>query len=63
LTVRYKDSVRDETLFTHNAIIFVKEPPKIQSDNNLMLIIPVLVAAAIGFYVIRRHKKSKIQVS
>lgn len=63
LTVRYKDSVRDEILFTHDATIFVKEPPKIQSDNNSMLIIPVLVAAAIGFYIIRRRKKSKIQAS
>ncbi len=63
LTVRYKDSVREETLFTHDATIFVKEPAKIQSDNNSMFIIPVLVAAAIGFYLIRRRKKSKIQVS
>ncbi len=63
LTVRYKDSVRDETLFTHDATIFVKEPPKIQSDNNLMFIIPVLVTAVIGFYIIRRRKKAKIQVS
>jgi len=63
LIVRYKDSVRDETLFTHDATIFVKEPPKIQSDNNFMLIIPLIVAAAIGFYMIRRRKKSKIQTS
>ena len=63
LIVRYKDSVRDETLFTHDATIFIKEPPKIQSDNNFMLIIPLIVAAAIGFYMIRRRKKSKIQTS
>jgi hypothetical protein len=63
LIVRYKDSVRDETLFTHDATIFVKEPPKIQSDNNFMFIIPLIVAAAIGFYMIRRRKKSKIQAS
>jgi len=63
LIVRYKDSVRDETLFTHDATIFVKEPPKIQSDNNFMFIIPLIVVAAIGFYMIRRRKKSKIQAS
>ena len=63
LIVRYKDSVRDETLFTHDATIFVKEPPKIQSDNNFMFIIPLIVAAVIGFYVIRRRKKSKIQAN
>lgn len=62
LTVRYKDSVRDETLFMHNATIFVKEPPKIQSDNSFMFIIP-LVAAPIAFYIIHRRKKSKIQTS
>lgn len=63
LIVRYKDSVRDETLFTHDATIFVKEPLKIQSDNSFMFIIPLIVAAAIGFYIIRRRKKSKIQAS
>lgn len=63
LTVRYKDSVRDEILFTHDATIFVKEPMKIQSDNSFMFIIPFIAAAAIGLYVIRRRKKSKIQTS
>ncbi len=63
LIVRYKDSVRDETLFTHDATIFVKEPPKIQSDNSFMFIIPLIVAAAIGFYIIRRRKKSRIPAS
>ena len=61
LTVRYKDSVRDETLYTHDATIFVKEPEKIQSDNSFMIIIPLMVVAAIGLYVLRRRKKSKIQ--
>jgi len=63
LTVRYKDSVRDETLYTHDATIFVKEPEKIQSDNSFMIIIPLMAAAAIGLYVLRRRKKSKIQAS
>jgi hypothetical protein len=63
LTVRYKDSVRDETLYTHDATIFVKEPEKVQSDNSFMFIIPLIAAAVIGFYVIRRRKKSKIQAS
>ncbi len=63
LTVRYKDSVRDEILYTHDATIFVKEPEKIQSDNSFMIIIPLMAAAAIGLYVLRRRKKSKIQAS
>ena len=63
LIVRYKDSIRDEALFTHDATIFVKEPPKIESDNSSMFIIPLVAATAIGFYIIRRRKKPKIQES
>jgi hypothetical protein len=64
LTVRYKDSVRDEVFLIHNATIFVKEPPKIESINySQLIIIPIIIVAAIGIYVIRRRKKSKIQAS
>lgn len=63
LTVRYKDSIRDETLYTHDATIFVKEPPKIESDNSFTFIIPLIAAVVIGFYIINRRKKSKIQVT
>ncbi len=62
LTVRYKDSVRDELFLTQNATIFVKEPPKIESMNySQLIIIPIVIAIAIGIYMIRRRKKSKIQ--
>jgi hypothetical protein len=64
LTVRYKDSIRDEIFLTHNATIFVKEPPKTESGNDLQLIlIPVVIVVAIGIYMIRRRKKSKMQPS
>lgn len=64
LTVRYKDSIRDEIFLTHNATIFVKEPPKTESGNNLQLIlIPAVIVVAIGLYMIRRRKKSKMQPS
>jgi len=64
LTVRYKDSVRDELFVIHNATINVKEPPKIDSGNNLQfIIIPIIIAAAVTFYVIRRRKKSQITTS
>ena len=64
LTVRYKDSVRDELFLTQNATIFVKEPPKIESGNNLQLIIiPIVAAIAVGIYIVRRRKKSKIQTN
>ena len=62
LTVRYKDSVRDEIFLIHNATIFVKEPPKIESINySQLIIIPIIIVAAIGIYMIRRRKKLKIQ--
>ena len=63
LTVRYKDSVRDEIFLTHNATISVAEPPKTESGNDLQLIIPIVIAVAIGIYMIRRRKKSKISAS
>jgi len=63
LTVRYKDSVRDEVLVTHNSTIFIKAPPIVDtSANNLqLLIIPVIIAIGIGIYGIRRRKKLKNQ--
>ncbi len=64
LIIRYKDSIRDEIFLIHNATIFVKEPPKAESGNDSQLIIiPIIIAAAIGVYMIRRRKKSKIQTS
>ncbi|MGI0057617.1 MAG: COG1361 S-layer family protein [Nitrosarchaeum sp.] len=64
LTVRYKDSVRDEIFITHNATISVKEPPKTESGNNShLIIIPLIIVIAIGVYMIRRRKKSKIQAN
>jgi len=62
LTVRYKDSTRNEIFYIQNATIFVKEPPKIESINySQLIIIPIIIVAAVGIYVIRRRKKSKIQ--
>lgn len=64
LIIRYKDSIRDEIFLIHNATIFVKEPPKAESGNDSQLIIiPIIIATAIGVYMIRRRKKSKIQTS
>jgi len=59
LTVRYKDSVRDEVLVTHNSTIFLKSPPVVDtSANNLpLIIIPIVIAIGIGIFVIRRRKK------
>ncbi|MFM9875734.1 MAG: COG1361 S-layer family protein [Nitrosarchaeum sp.] len=66
ITVRYKDSVRNEIFFTHNSKIFIKEPLKTQSDNNFtLIIIPIIIipiiSVLVGFYIIRKRKKSKIK--
>ena len=64
LTVRYKDSLRDEIFLTQNATIFVAQPLKTESGNDLQLIIiSIVIAAAIGIYMVRRRKKSKIPAS
>lgn len=62
ITVRYKDSVRDEIFLTQNATIFVKEPSK--NDENafdpIMVIIPIISVIGIGVYIMRRRKKTTI---
>jgi len=64
ITVRYKDSTRDEIFLTHDAIILVKEPPK--NENGLdptMIIIPIIFIVGIGVYIIRKRKKTVIETN
>ncbi len=65
ITVRYKDSVRDEIFLTHDATIFVKEPANDNTDGpDLMLIvIPILLAIGAVLYIMRRRKKAAIKTS
>ena len=66
ITVRYKDSTRDEIFLTHDETIFVKEPPNQDEEgiDPIMMVIPVvLVAGAAAFYIIRRRKKAMIEAS
>jgi len=62
ITVRYKDSVRDEIFLTQNATIFVKEPSKNDENafNPIMVIIPIVSVIGIGVYIMRRRKKTTI---
>ncbi len=65
ITVRYKDSTRDEIFLTHNETIFVKEPSN-QDENTTdptIIIIPVILVIVAAFYIIRRRKKAAIEVS
>jgi len=65
ITVRYKDSVRDEIFLTHDTTILVEEP---SNDNegdfdSTMIIIPIILAIGAGIYIIRRRKKAVIETS
>ncbi|NNM02299.1 MAG: hypothetical protein HKP26_01860, partial [Nitrosopumilus sp.] len=65
ITVRYKDSTRDEVFLTHDTTIFVKE---LTNDNEggpdlTMILIPIALAIGAGIYMIRRRKKAKIEAS
>ena len=63
ITVRYKDSVRDEIFLKHEATIFVEEPPKEEQQqiDPTMILIPVAVAVGIGIYLMRKRKKQVVK--
>ena len=65
ITVRYKDSIRDEIFLTHDATIFVKEPSNSDegSLDPTMVIIPIILATGAGIYIMRRRKKATIEAS
>jgi hypothetical protein len=65
ITVRYKDSVRDELFVTKDVTIFVNEP---SNDNEsgpdpTLIIVPIVIAIAVGIYIMRRRKKTSINAS
>ena len=65
ITVRYKDSTRDEIFLTHDQTIFVDEP--INDDDSAsdptMMIIPIILAIGTVLYIIRRRKKAAIEAN
>ena len=65
ITVRYKDSVRDEIFVNHDTTIFVEEPSN--GDENgpdlTMIVIPIIIAIAAGIYIMRRRKKTAIEAN
>lgn len=60
ITVRYKDGIRDEIFLPHEVTIFVEEPETEDETgpDPFMIVIPVIVAIGIGFYLINRRKKA-----
>ena len=64
ITVRYKDSIRDEIFFTHDATIFVKEISNDEEESDLSLvIIPIIIVIGIGIYLMRKRKKAAIETN
>ena len=65
ITVRYKDSVRDEIFLTHDATIFVKEPSNGEDDgfDPTIIVISIILIIAAAIYIMRRRKKTAIEAS
>ena len=65
ITVRYKDSIRDEIFLTHDTTIFVD---KLSNNNegsfdSTIIIIPIVILIGMAFYIIRRRKKTSIKAN
>jgi hypothetical protein len=63
ITVRYKDSVRDEIFLPYETTIFVDEPSNNDEseDYSMMIIISIVIAIAAAIFVMRRRKKEEIE--
>ena len=62
ITVRYKDSTRDEIFLTHNSTVFVVMPPVVEENtvDPTMLLIPVILVIGISLYMVFRRKKAAV---
>jgi hypothetical protein len=60
ITLRYKDGVRDELFVVEDTTILVNEPPNDEESgpDSSMIIISVVIAIAVGIYIMRRRKKA-----
>jgi len=60
ITVRYKDSVRDEIFLTHDTTILVNELSNENSEgpDSSLVIIPIILAIGAGIYIMRRRKNA-----
>ncbi len=62
ITVRYKDSVRDEIFLTHDATVFVKEfSSDEENTDSTFVVILIVIAIGVGIYLMRRRKKTIIE--
>ncbi len=65
ITVRYKDSIRDEIFLTYDTTVLVKDLSNDEEagPDSTMIIIPIIIILAVGVYVIRRRKKVAIEAN
>ena len=65
ITVRYKDSVRDEIFLTNDVTIFVEKPSNGDEEGPdvTMIVIPIILAIGAGIYIMRRRKKAAVEAS
>jgi len=62
ITVRYKDSVRDEVFLPYQTTIVVEEPSNDNQteDFSILIVIPIVIAIGITIFVIRKRKNKEI---
>ncbi len=65
ITVRYKDSVRDEIFLPYDTTILVKEPSNGDEEGPdlAIIVIPIILAIGAGIYMMRRRKKAIVETS
>ncbi|MFB5623494.1 MAG: COG1361 S-layer family protein [Nitrosopumilus sp.] len=64
ITVRYKDSTRDEIFLTQDQIITIVKPSNDDDTTDpTMIIIPIILIVGAAIYIIRRRKKPTIEAS
>ena len=61
ITVRYKDSVRDEIFLPYETTILVNEISQVEesSFDPTMIVIPIILVIGVGIFIIRRRKKTE----
>lgn len=63
ITVRYKDSLRDEKFIIHDATIFINDPSKSQKsdlDPSQLIILPIVAGIGIFAYLQIKKRKQKV---
>ncbi|MGD8638507.1 MAG: hypothetical protein PVG43_06385, partial [Nitrosopumilaceae archaeon] len=65
ITVRYKDSTREEIFIPYETSIFVEEPSDNEGseDNTMIIAIPIIIAIIVGIILLRRRKKQEIDAN